>query len=161
MDKTATKMDQIAKELKEKTDISLYVAAREGLGGQDIREYEKQLRQQYEEPFVAILFALEEKKIDIIHSSGMEQQFDKKKAYWDSIIPLMPVKEKDKTVQRYSAALLNGHADIVQQLSAYNNVKLDSAIAGDHTEINTYVQYVFGFMIVSLLGVYLYSRFRS
>ena len=104
------------------------------------------------------LKALEEKKIDIYTSKELEKAFDKEVLLsplpWKGmIIPLLTNKKKEVGV---TPALLNGYAELVEQIAASRNVVLDSSIGNaNKTTISLVKVLIYGFVGVLLLFVFI------
>jgi hypothetical protein len=161
VEKSVDAMNAIATELKEKTDVSLYVALVQDLNGRTLQEYEHFVVKSFSEPYIAMIVAIRDQKINIIESQTLKDVYDKKRTYWDYIVPMLPKKNHEKTPQRYSALILNGHADIVDQLSKHYGVTLSLALPDDYRTFNMYVRYTFVFMIATFFGALVYRRIRS
>lgn len=161
--KTQIKLEEIATELKQKTGISLYLQAVKNMNGASISEYSKDLRIKFEkEPYIVLIFAQDEKKVDIISSKQESQTFDKEEVldpFNGTIIPILVTKVKKdvKVDDKYSAALLNGFADIADQVASYYDVKLDSGIGSTNRNIVNSLRIVF-YVILALAIAFLIRR---
>jgi len=77
--------------------------------------------------------------------------------YGGSIIPLLAEKSKgNETINKYSAALFNGYADIAEQVAESKNVKLDTAVGNSNRNVIEIVKIVFYLGVLS--GLYLYIK---
>lgn len=163
--KVSAKVNEMGSELFEKSGIRVYVAVPKSLDGKTTTQYAKSLLegQQLKDPYVLFLLAKNDTQVDILYSKGLEKNFDKEAVLspfpWSgTVLPLLAQKkEKDK----YNAAILNGYADIVEQIASSKNIKLQSAIGNTNKEIYWVLQIViFGFLIF-IFGVYLYRRLKK
>ena len=106
---------------------------------------------------------LEEKKVDIYASLGLEKEFDKESMLsplpWrGTIIPLLTEKKK---VLDVTPALLNGYADIVDQIADYRKIKLESSIGSANKNTLGVVKFlVYGF-VATLVILMLIRRRRK
>ncbi|WP_345992732.1 3-dehydroquinate dehydratase [Sulfurimonas sp. HSL-1716] len=77
--------------------------------------------------------------------------------YGGTIIPILAEKAKGaEIVNKYSAALFNGYADIAEQVALSKNVKLDSAVGNSNRYTIEAVKVVFYLFVI--YGLYLYLR---
>ncbi len=163
LEKTAVKIEQMANELYQKTGIKAYLVAKKSLNGKNIIEFEKDFSGKIKPPFVILILSLDDKKVDIYSSKNIDELFDKEAILspypWEgSIIPLLTGKKKNVSV---SAALLNGYADLVEQISNSKNIKLDSAIGSTNKELISFLNIsIFGFLLM-VFGWYFYRRIKN
>ncbi len=163
LEKTVVKIEQMANELYQKTGIKAYLVAKKSLDGKNIIEFEKDFSRKIKPPFVILTLSLDDKKVDIYSSKNIEDLFDKESILspypWEgSIIPLLTGKKKNVSV---SAALLNGYADLVEQISNSKNIKLDSAIGSTNKELISFLNIsIFGFLLM-VFGWYFYRRMKN
>lgn len=161
--RVSAKVDEMGSELFEKSGISVYVAVPESLNAQTTQQYAKGLVEKLKTPYVLFILAKNDTQVDILYSKGLEKNFDKEAVLspfpWNgTVLPLLAQKkEKDK----YNAAILNGYADIVEQIASSKNIKLQSAIGNTNKEIYWFLQIViFGFLIFVFVG-YFYRRLKK
>ena len=77
--------------------------------------------------------------------------------YGGTIIPLLAEKSKgNETINKYSASLFNGYADIAEQVAESKNVKLDTAVGNTNRNAIEIVKIVFYLGVLS--GLYLYIK---
>ena len=129
LDKTEAKIEEMANELYQKTGVSAYLLAKKRLDGKSILTYEKEFSKKLIPPYVVLTIDLNEQKVDIYNSRDLDSAFDKEAILspfpWNgTIIPLLTQK-KNYSV---SAAMLNGYADMVQQIASSKDVELKSGI---------------------------------
>jgi len=160
--KVSQKVESLGNELFLKTKVSVYVAIPKSLEKIDIKKYGETLSKDLKEPFVLLTLAKNEQKVDIVNSKSLDDKFDKESTLspfpWNgTMIPLLTVrKENDK----YNAALLNGYADIVEQIALAHDITLEGAIGSTNKDIYHYVKIlVYGFLIF-VISRYLYNLIR-
>lgn len=157
-ERTAQKIEEMAQELFAKSGVSVYLIAKQNGNGEDIIAYEKEFSQTLKSPYALLTLFLDDKKVDIYHSAGLEKEFDKEAMlsplpWTGTIIPLLTGKKKDVSV---SAALLNGYADLVEQIAATRKITLQSAIGSSNkTTLWIIKAGVYGFVLVLLLIVFM------
>lgn len=161
-ERTAQKIEEMGRELFEKSGVRAYLIAKQNGNGEDIITFEKAFAKTVQAPFVIITLFLEEQKVDIFHSAGLEKEFDKEAVLsplpWKgTIIPLLTGKKKDVSA---SAALLNGYADVVEQIATTRHITLQSAIGSSNKITLTLIKVgVYGF-VAFLLIMMVYKRIK-
>jgi uncharacterized membrane protein YgcG len=161
--KVSDKLEEMGSELFEKSGISVYVAAPKSLEGQSIQEYEEKVANSLNSPYVLFTLAKSEQQVDIIYSESLEGKFDKEKTLspfpWSgTVIPLLSVKKDN---DKYNAAILNGYADIVEQIANSYDIKLQSAIGNTNRDILFWVKMgIYAFVLVIILR-YAYNLARK
>ena len=82
--------------------------------------------------------------------------------YGGTILPIIGLKAKEKTLSKYSAALYNGYADIAEQIAQSKNVELLSAAGNTNKNVISILKLIFyGFVfyaIVQYIRRVLYRR---
>lgn len=157
-ERAIVKMEEMGEELFQKTGVKVFLVAKNSGEGKEIVSFEKEFAQSLPEPFALLTLFLEEKKIDIYTSKELEKAFDKEVLLsplpWKGmIIPLLTNKKKEVGV---TPALLNGYAELVEQIAASRNVVLDSSIGNaNKTTISLVKVLIYGFVGVLLLFVFI------
>lgn len=155
-ERTAQKIEEMGQELFAKSGVSVYLVAKKSGNGENIIAYEKEFSQTLTPPYAILTLFLNDEKVDIYHSTGLEKEFNKEAMlspfpWTGTIIPLLTGKKKDVSV---SAALLNGYADLVEQIAATRKITLQSAIGSSNKTTLWIVKAgVYGFVLVLLLIV--------
>jgi hypothetical protein len=154
--RTAQKIEEMGQELFSKSGVKVYLVAMKNGNGKNIIDFEKEFSQTLQAPYAILTLFLEDQKVDIYHSEGLEKEFDKEAMLsplpWNgTIIPLLTGKKKDVSV---SAALLNGYADMVEQIASTRKIVLESAIGSSNKTTLLVIKIgVYGFVAVLLLLV--------
>ena len=162
-EKVSTKVESLGKELFHKTGVGVYVSLPASLGGKTIMEYERELAKTLRNPYVLLTLAKHEEQVDIVFSEGLEDKFDKDGVLspypWSgTIIPILTVKKEN---DKYNAAVLNGYADIVEQIAKSSNVVLEGAIGDVNREIYHYLKIgIYGFLFI-IFARYFYRKVRK
>ena len=161
--RAAAKIEEMGQELYKKSGVKVFLTAKKSAEGEDIVVYEKRLSDTFSSPHVLLTLFLEEKKVDIYASLGLEKEFDKESMLsplpWrGTIIPLLTEKKK---VLDVTPALLNGYADIVDQIADYRKIKLESSIGSANKNTLGVVKFlVYGF-VATLVILMLIRRRRK
>lgn len=148
-ERAVAKIEEMGQELYKKSGVKVFLTAKKSAEGEDIVTYGKRLSSTFNSPHVLLTLFLEEKKVDIYASLGLEKEFDKESMLsplpWrGTIIPLLTEKKK---VLDVTPALLNGYADIVDQIADYRKIKLESSIGSANKNTLGVVKFlVYGFV---------------
>ena len=163
INKTEVKIEEMANELYKKTGISAYLLTKKNLNGKSIAQYEKDFAKNFKPPYAILSIALDEQKVDIYNSIDLDNTFDREAILspypWKgSIIPLLTIKKKYVSV---SAAMLNGYADMVEQIARSKDIKLESGIGSTNRNIYFSLQLsIFVFLLV-VFGWYLIRKLKK
>ena len=95
-EKAVQQIEIIGKEFYKKTSLPIYLVAVTKLGGKKVTTYIKDYAQKLQPPFVLLLLAKEDKKIDILVNSKETLSLDKDYVLDDIIIPILVTKSKKK-----------------------------------------------------------------
>jgi hypothetical protein len=161
-EKAAQKIEEMGAELFAKSGIKVILIAKQ-TGEKDILTFEKNFAKELTSPYVLLTLFSDEKKVDIYSSAGMEKEFDKEAILspfpWrGTLIPLLTNQKKEASS---SAALLNGYGDIVDQISEYRKIKLESSIGSSNKITIEIVKIaVYGFVAVLVL-IMLFKRMKN
>ncbi|NPA63723.1 MAG: TPM domain-containing protein [Epsilonproteobacteria bacterium] len=159
--KTVQKINEIGNELAQKSGVRLYLAAVKKMPTKKIIDFEKRLAKGLEPPFVLLAIATEDQKVDIYSSKETSKLFDKEEILsplpWKgSIIPLLTSHSKDQHAA-VEAALLNGYAEIAEQIASSKGVSLKSAIGNTNRNIYYWLRILF-YSIIALIFVNMIYR---
>lgn len=161
-EKAVTKIEEMGQELFKKSGVKVLLIVKQN-GGEDIVSYEKSFAKDITSPYVLLTFFHNEKKIDIYNSIDLDKAFDKEGILsplpWKgTILPILTGKKNEHNVD---AALLNGYADIVDQIAESYHVKLESSIGSSNkTTIALVKLSVYGFVGILIL-IMLYKRMKN
>ncbi len=156
VNKTEVKIEEMANELYKKTGISAYLLTKKKLSGKGIIEFEKEFAKKVKTPFAILTIVLNKQKVDIYSSPDLDNSFDKKAILspypWEgSIIPLLTGKKKNVSV---SAAMLNGYADMVEQLASSRDIKLKSGIGSTNRDMIMTLKFSMYLFLLVMIGWY-------
>ncbi len=163
-EKVSTKVQSIGSELFEKTGIGVYVALPKSLEKQTIHEYEKELVKTLKKPFVLLTLVKEQKQVNIVHSEGLGEMFDRDGVLspfpWSgTIIPVLMGNKKDN--DNHNAAVLNGYADIAEQIASHKNIVLDNALGNTNKNIYFYLKVIIYGFLLFVFARYFYKKVRK
>lgn len=162
LNKTEVKIEEMANELYAKTGVSAYLLAKKKLDNKSIFSYEKEFAQKLKPPFTILTITLNEQKVDIYNSKDLDNAFDKDALLsplpWSgTIIPLLTQK-KNYSV---SAAMLNGYADMVQQIANSKDIKLKSGIGSTNRNMIMFLRLSIYLFLFIVIGWYFISKVRK
>ncbi|WP_201334619.1 MULTISPECIES: TPM domain-containing protein [unclassified Nitratiruptor] len=161
--KTVKKINEIGNEVFEKSGIKIYLAAVKEMHEKKIKDFEKTLASKLKDPFILLTLSLKDHKVDIINSPSLSNKFNKEEILsplpWKgTIIPILTshMKNPDAAVE---AALLNGYAEIADQIAKSYGVKLKSSIGNTNREIYYWLRVVFYSILALIFFNFIYRRF--
>ncbi len=140
-------IEKIGNELKKKTGISVYLCVKKTINGQKIKDFEKNLMGKMRKPFVLLSMSVDDQKVDM-----MTSKTDKKLLDVDAVLSpfggtIIPILTSKKSKDKYSAAMLNGYADIADRVANNLDVKLTSSVGNTNR------------ILVDILRVLVYGSF--
>ncbi|WP_230055930.1 hypothetical protein [Campylobacter suis] len=157
-EQVSLKLESIGAELKQKTDVKLVVAAFENLNDKSLEQAFKE--QNLSQPYVFLILEKAHKKVEIFADDTSLRLFDKEQVLSPfpesgTILPIL-VSNKGKDV--YNAALLNGYADIAEQIAKSKKVELQTSIGNANKNVLNSLRIFFYASIVVVLGFMIYKR---
>lgn len=161
--RAVNKIEAIAFELQQKTGIHSYIVALNSLAQKPLVVYEEEFKAKMKEPYVLLALSKNDHQVDIIASKELYKRFDKEQILspypWSgTIIPLLTVKKGD---DRYSAAMLNGYADIAEQIADSYNIELKNSIGSANKNVLGIIRVIFYLSIILVFLVWLYWRIKK
>ena len=166
-DRAKEKINQIGSEVKSKLGVNIYVYTKSTLGLDEniktkekieiIKNFENQLLQTLEKPYVLLTLAVEETHINLLTSDDLKDKISKNEILDGYVVPLLASKDKNTLFAKVSAATLNGYAAIADILAESQNVKLESSIGSGGKVSSTIWRVVMYSLIVSGLLAYTYA----
>jgi hypothetical protein len=159
-EKTIKKIEEMGEELYKKTQISVYLAVFDTF--EDMKEKEKEIISKVTPPYALLIISLGNKKIDIVSSKDIEECFNKEQILspfpWKgSILPILTARSKNFKAQ-VEAALLNGYADIVEQIAKSKHIELKSAIGSQNRYVYDIVKIIFYGVLILIFGNFFLKR---
>ena len=155
--KASAKIDEIGAEVLAKTKINIYLIAVNSLGGKKIKDYEKEKSTELKKPYILLTLSKNDKQVDIISSPLATDKFDKEDVLdptGGTIIPILVTKVKKdlKVDDKHSAAMLNGYADIAEQVADSFDIELKSGLGNTNRNlINLIRLFVYGSILLLFL----------
>lgn len=169
--KTKEFIQTLSAEIFHKTGVKVYIDVIDTITlpsayptKQARKDYQEQLAQNLQSPYVVVFLFVQERKFDFLSSEDLHEFLDSKKLdsiYFDYMAPLLPEKEQELTPQRYSSTILNGYAEIADVIAAHYEVKLENNIETNGQGVRTFVRFIMYGMILVLLGLFIVAHFFS
>ena len=162
-ERTVQKIEEMGSELFAKSGVKVILIAKQSGEGENILAYEQNFAKNLTSPYVLLTLFQAEKKVDVYYSEGLDKEFDREALLspfpWSgTIIPLLTSKKNEVSA---GPALLNGYADLVEQIAAHRKIELESAIGNaNKVTINIVRLLIYGFMVV-VVGLIIYKRIKS
>lgn len=161
-EKTAQKIEEMGQELFAKSGVKVILIAKKN-GNENILAFEQNFAKDLTPPYALLTLFQAEQKVDVYTSPGLEKEFDREALLsplpWKgTIIPLLTSKKKEVGV---SPALLNGYAELVEEIAQYRKIELESAIgSANKTTINLVRVLLYSFMAIVIVLI-IYRRIKS
>lgn len=155
-EQVSLKLEQIGLELEEKTGIRLILGAYENLD--NINQTFENLN--LKSPYVFLMLEKMHKNIEIFADNDSLKLFDKEQVLSPfpesgTILPIL-VESKGKDV--YNAALLNGYADIAEQIARSKGIVLESGLGNTNKNMINFFRILFYASIVFVVGYLIFKR---
>lgn len=165
-DKAVNKINEIGKELKEKTGVSVYAIGDTTIGNLSIEDYMNNHTKEFDTPYALLLIISEDKVVDILYyPDDMSSRFEKDKILspfpitGGTVLPLLGDKKKDN--DKYTAAMLNGYADLTDQIASSYNIKLENSIGNVNKSTLNFLRLLIYSFIVVVIAIYITKRIKS
>jgi len=140
-------IEKIGTELKEKSGISAYICVKKSIGHEKIKKFERNLTKNIKGSYILLTLALKQQKVDITTSQDIKNLIDIDAILSPFTGTIIPILTSRKTKDKYSAAVLNGYADITDRVAGKLKIKLKSGI-GDTNRI-----------LIDILRIIIYGSF--
>lgn len=164
LDKAEEKIQEMALEIYNKTGIVSRLDIIKKLPAkQTITQYGKQNAQDINSSsFVLVSFSQDDMQVDLITSSDLKDVIDKDEILDDYIITILVAQNKKKTdQQKYSAALLNGMAEVADRLASYKKITLESSIGSESKNFYDGLMVIIKIMVLLTILAFGYSWFKG
>lgn len=161
-DKAIIKINQMGEELYNKTKVAVYAVSGKSIDNKSASIFVEETTKNLIKPYIVLILITEDNILDIVNSNSLNDKFKKKEilspfSFSGSIIPLLAEKKNN---DKYSAALLNGYADIVEQVAKSYNITLDSAIGSANKITLNVVRLIFYGTLIFAISFYIYRKVK-
>jgi len=156
--KVSVKLNEIGSELYAKSDINLVVGVyKDG-------ELEALFKEQnLSSPYAFLLLIKDKKKVEIFADTNTSKLFNKEQILSvnpesGTIIPIL-VSKNGKDI--YNAAILNGYADIAEQIASSLNFQLESSVGNSNkTTLNFLRFFIYGLVAFFIIVIF-YKKVKN
>ena len=156
--KVSVKLNEIGSELYAKSGINLAVGIyKDG-------ELEALFKEQnLSSPYAFLLLIKDKKKVEIFADSNTSKLFNKEQILSvnpesGTIIPIL-VSKNGKDI--YNAAILNGYADIAEQIASSLNLQLESSVGNSNkTTLNFLRFFIYGLVVFFIIVIF-YKKVKN
>jgi len=165
------KIFEIGKECEAKTGVRIYIYAKENYPLSStkevsdkiakIKQIETAVIKNLKKPYVVLTLALNQTHVNLLLSDDLESIIDKNDILDGYVVPLLASKDKNKLFVKVSAAMLNGYAQIADEIALSKGIKLESSIGSEGKTAGTIWKVFMYFLIVTGLILYIYAVMKS
>ena len=162
------KLNSIGDELKNKTGVTLNLLTVENSAGSNLKDFANTHITTLKSPYVVLAimpkdFSSKAGQLDIFASNDALALFDKEAVLspfpqTGSIIPLL-TQNKGKDI--YNSSMLNGYADIADQIAASKNIILENSIGSQNRDTINIFRYLIYGSIVLVIIVLIFRKFNK
>lgn len=162
--RAVSKINEIGNEVESKTGVKIFLFLKENYGIDDsldmkekfekIKIYENEILKSVHAPYVLLTMSLDQTHLNLFTSEELNTIIDKNEILNDYVIPLLASKDKNKLLSKVSAALLNGYAQIADEIASSKNLTLESSIGSGGKTFGTIWKVFMYFIIITGLGAY-------
>jgi len=167
IDNFNTQVETIGKELFRKTGVSLYMIIIKSIENEILIKTEQKIAQELKPPFILLSLSITKDglgKVDIYSNDKMQTMFNRNQILspypWSgTIIPILTSKIDGNAKEKYGAAMLNGYADIAEQVASSFDIKLDSALGNANKITINIFRAIFYSILIITFSYWLYRKF--
>ncbi|WP_229203766.1 hypothetical protein [Campylobacter anatolicus] len=155
------KIEQIGTELFGKSGIFVGICAYENLDGKNLKQSFNELN--INPPYAVLMITKKEHKVDIFADDDTLRLFDKEQIL--SPFPergtILPILTSKNGKDIYNAAILNGYADLSEQIATKLNLTLENGIGNaNKNTLNLIRFFVYGSILFVILLIF-YRKFMA
>lgn len=148
-------IEKLSSELSEKTGIALYVAVRDELVGENAKEarvaWKEEILSHLKAPYGVIFFVKSHKKIDIVLNPEIKG-IDSSEIITEYMVPIL-MQEKGLPNPKVSASILNGYAQLADEIAESKKVSLENNLIVDKSGSKNLVRYSIYVMLAIMLTI--------
>lgn len=157
----------LSEELYQKSGVALYVAVRDELEGENQKEVRKAWKegilQNLTAPYGVIFFVKSHKKIDIVLNPEIKG-IDGSRIITEYMVPIL-MQEKGLPNPKVSASILNGYAQLADEIAESKGQSLENNLIVDKSGSNNLVRYfiyvMLGIMFTIIALIYIFARLKK
>jgi hypothetical protein len=159
------KIEVLGNEVEAKTGVAIYVLILKTTNGESLSIIGKDELSKLPENSAILTFTETEQKVDIVGYDEVLKLFDREQILspypWSgTILPILGEKIKSDLRNKYSVALFNGYADIVEQIAENKNIILENGVGDANKIVINSLRLVFYGILIFALFFYFYKKFK-
>lgn len=154
------KIAVLGEELASKSGVFAGVAVYESLGGKTLKEAAAQLN--LTPPYALLMLAKTERKVEIFADPQTFKLFDKEKILspYPNSGSILPILASKNGKDIFNAAVLNGYADLAEQIAASKGVSLQNAVGNQNRlTLDAFRIFIYG-SIALVVCAAIFRKFR-
>jgi hypothetical protein len=162
-------VEKMGAELFQKSGISTHILILKTTNGKHLNilgEEELAKLLETEKSSLILTFAETEQKVDIVASKELLELFDKEQIlspypWTGTILPILGETIKQDPRHKYSVALFNGYADIIEQIAKNKNIVLENSVGDSNKYVLNIIRIIFYSIIIIALAYLLRKSFNK
>ena len=160
-EQVVAQLDKISDELLSKTGVYAGVAVVASLDGASVAQAVDAIAREVKfSEFTFIFLARDDQKVEIYQTAGVARDFDKEQVL--SPLPsrgtIIPILAQRKGKDIYNASMLNGFADIAEQIASSRGVSLESSIGNTNRNVIDFIRVLIYGSIIFVIGAMIYFK---
>lgn len=169
--RSVKKIDEIGNELYQRTGVNVYIYAKDTYKQGEwedtaekigfMKTYESNITVGLKAPYALLSLSIDDTHINLLNSPELSSVLDKNDILDNYIVPLLASKDKNALYAKVSAAVLNGYAQIADNIAESQGIKLTSSIGNEGHTFNAIWRVFMYFVILTGLLAYFYAVLRS
>ncbi len=154
----------LGEELHSRVGVDAYILILKTTDGESLSLVGKRELEKLPSNSLILTFTETEQKVDIVAYPEVLKLFDKEQVLspfpWSgTILPILGERIKKDVREKYSVALFNGYADIVEQIAESRGVELENSVGNANKYALNSLRVVFYSIIFIALGYMFYRKF--
>jgi hypothetical protein len=150
------KIELMGAEIKDKCGVGVYVVAKHTLNGAKIYDYEENITKKLVTPYILFTLITDDKQVDVACSPKACDMIDREQILspfpWSGAI--IPILAQKKSPSKFQAALLNGYAEITDQVASSCDIEFENSIGSQNRTVYTIVKIIF---YGTIFGIFFYA----
>lgn len=160
-DGVVEKISTLGNELKAKSGIYVGLGVYENLNSKNLNDFFKELDLQ--PPYAFLLLAKSEHRVEIFADEATAKLFNKDQILspYPSSGSILPILTSKNSKDIYNASMLNGYADLVEQIASSRGIKLENAVGSQNKLVLDSLRVIIYGMVGLAVLVVISAKFRG
>lgn len=161
-DAVSAKILSIANELYSSCGVSASIGVYNSLNSQTPDQFFKNISVNFSAPYAFLMLSKDDRHIEIFADPETMKLFDKEQILspYPGRGTILPIITTHNAKDVYNAALLNGYADLAEQIARAKGVTLTNAVGNANKDTINVIRYIFYGGIFLVVAVLFYRRQR-